>query len=241
MERRVRLLASVLCGVAACGVAFLTFSSVEGEAQAARAEALAAYGGDVVPVCVATREIEAGEELDASCVEVRDWAVDLLPEDALTSLDEARGREVSARVPKGAVIAEAYFSAERGVLEVPDGTVAVSVPLQPAYALGGAFAPGEDVDVYVTSDGVVSRLAEGCRVVDANTFGTDGSGSLEWATLAVAPEAAGELLAASARGTVALAVPGDEASGSAGEKGNDEAGGGGADPAAPAAGTGEGQ
>ena len=210
MRRGVRLLASALCGVAACVIAYVAVTSAESEAQAARNEALAAYGGDVVPVCVATRELEAGDELDASCVETRDWAVELLPEGALTSLGAARGRKVAERVPKGAVISEAYFAVERGALEVPDGAVAVSLPLQPAYALGGAFSAGDEVDVYVTSDGVVNRLAEGCRVLDANTFSTDGSGSLEWATLAVAPEAVGELLAASARGTVALAVAGED-------------------------------
>ena len=213
MRRSTRLLLSALCGVCAAGMAFLAVSSAEQEAAAARAEALAAHGGEVVEACVVTQPLEAGDAVDASCVEVRDWVAELLPEDACTSLSEVEGRSVTERVPVGAVLAETYFVRGRGRVEVPDACVAVSVPLQQEYALGGALAEGEEVDVYVTRDGVADRIAAGARVIDASTFGTDGSGSLEWATLAVEPTLVGELLAASARGTVSLTLAGADAAG----------------------------
>ena len=55
------MVAGIACGVlcAACVLAYLT--SVRGEADAARAEALARYGGEQVEVCVARRDVAAGE------------------------------------------------------------------------------------------------------------------------------------------------------------------------------------
>ncbi len=229
MKRSVRVLLSAFAGVAAAGLALTAVSSAEREAEAARAEALAAYGGEVVTVCVATSSLEAGDELDATNVELRDWVADLLPEDACTSLDEVGGREVAERVPKGAVISETYFSRRESAVEVPEGLVAVSVPVQQEYALGGALTSGDEVDVYVAASGVVDRISEAARVIDASTFGTDGSGDLTWVTVAVEPERVEELLAASARGTVSLTLSGlgvDGARGAGGDEAAEDGGSG---------------
>ena len=55
------MVAGIACGVlcAACVLAYLT--SVRGEADAARAEALARYGGEQVEVCVARRDVAAAD------------------------------------------------------------------------------------------------------------------------------------------------------------------------------------
>ena len=83
MRRRKTMVAGIACGVlcAACVLAYLT--SVRGEADAARAEALARYGGEQVEVCVARRDVAAGEKVDAAAVETRLWVADLLPADAV--------------------------------------------------------------------------------------------------------------------------------------------------------------
>ena len=87
--------ASIACGVlcAACVAGFM--ANVQGEADAARAEALARYGGEQVEVCVATRDVAAGERLDASAVETKLWVADLLPEQAVSDSMAAVGRTVS--------------------------------------------------------------------------------------------------------------------------------------------------
>ena len=46
---------------------------------ARRADALARYGGDQVEVCVAKRDIAAGETVDSGAIETRLWVADLLP------------------------------------------------------------------------------------------------------------------------------------------------------------------
>lgn len=226
MKRSVRLLLSALCGACACGLAFLALSSARREADEARGQALASFGGTAVTVCVATEPLEAGDTVDATCAEEREWVAELLPAGACASLSEVEGRAVTERVPAGAVLADIYFTRERGEVEIPRDCAAVSVPLQQEYALGGALDEGEKVDVYVTRDGISDCVAASARVIDASTFGTDGSGSLEWATLAVEPEAVGELLSASARGTVSLVVAGEGAADGARDGADGEAQGG---------------
>ena len=86
------MVAGIACGVlcAACVLAYLT--SVRGEADAARAEALARYGGEQVEVCVARRDVAAGEKVDAAAVETRLWVADLLPADAVRAAGDVVGR-----------------------------------------------------------------------------------------------------------------------------------------------------
>ena len=64
MKRSVRLAISVVTGIAAAVVALAYASSVRQEAQAAQQEALARYGGELVAVCVASRDIEPGDMID---------------------------------------------------------------------------------------------------------------------------------------------------------------------------------
>ena len=99
MRRRKTTVAGIACGVlcAACVLAYLT--SVRGEADAARAEALARYGGEQVEVCVARRDVAAGEKLDASAVETKLWVADLLPADAVRAAPTCTRRATRRRRP----------------------------------------------------------------------------------------------------------------------------------------------
>ena len=79
MKRSVRLAISVVTGIAAAVVALAYASSVRQEAQAAQQEALARYGGELVAVCVASRDIEPGDMIDEGNVVVEEWVTSLLP------------------------------------------------------------------------------------------------------------------------------------------------------------------
>ena len=69
MKQRQMTAIAIGCGVA-CAVCVAAFmASVQGKADADRAEALARYGGEQAEVCVATRDIAAGERVDLSAVE----------------------------------------------------------------------------------------------------------------------------------------------------------------------------
>ena len=102
MKRRTRIALSVISGVAAAIAALLYASSVQAEAQKAQQDALARYGGEVVSVCVATRDIEPGDVVDESCIAMEEWLASLLPSSAVTSMDDVLGKTATSRIPNRA-------------------------------------------------------------------------------------------------------------------------------------------
>ncbi len=209
MGRTKRLVLSIAIGVLAMAVAVLYGSSVRAEAERDRQEILAQYGGDLVEVCVASRDIAPGEVVDESCVRMEEWVANLLPAGAVRSYEDAIGMQATSSIPARAVICPAYFEREEGSIEVPAGKVAVSVPADDERAVGGAISPGDGVDVYVSDGGIADRL---CRasVIDTSEQGeSPGSGGIAWVTLAVDPENVSEVLAATATGSVSLVLPGE--------------------------------
>lgn len=206
MKRETRLLMSVVSGVLAVAIALLYGSAVRDEAQRAQREALAIYGDELVTVCVASRDIDPGEVLDETNVHLEDWVSGLLPADAAQSIADVSGERATSSIPERAVICPTYLETSSGAIEVPQGMVAVSVAASEEQAVGGAIATGDLVDVYVSKDGIADRL---CRasVIDTSARGQEGSASIAWVTLAVAPESVAEVLAATARGSVSLVLP----------------------------------
>lgn len=208
LKRKTRIAVSAVSGIAAAMIALGYASTVRAEADRAREEALAKYGGDMVQVCVATRDIEPGEAIDEGNVIMEDWVAGLLPADAGLSLDAVVGRTATSRIPGRAVLCPVYFKAREAGIEIPEGAVAVSVAADEAHAVGGALGRGDAVDVYVSRDGVADRLCA-ASVVDTNAL-AEGGGAVRWVTLAVGPESVEELLMATAVAPVTLVVPGAE-------------------------------
>ena len=221
MRRGVRFALSAISGVLVLVLVSWYGSSIRAEAERERQDLLAAYGGDVVTVCVASHDIAAGELLDEGDVRLEDWVAGLLPAGAATSIEDVVGKRVSSSVPERAVLCPVYFQERTGGLEVPEGAVAVSVAVDPAHAVGGSVAPGDAVDVYLSGAGLADRI---CRatVIDTSAEQTGGaSGDLSWVTLAVEPDRVSELLAAVAQGTVSLVAPGSGVDESLGTGSND--------------------
>ena len=207
MKRTTRLMLSVASGILAAGLALWYGSSVRAEADQARQEVLAAYGGELVSVCVASRDVDAGEVLSEANVQVEEWVASLLPDEAETSLEDLVGRRATSAIPARAVICPTYLEQHDGAIEVPAGKVAVSVAVDEEHAVGGAIAPNHQVDVYVSSNGVADRLCS-ASVIDTSAHGQESeSSSITWATLAIDPERVSEVLAATAKGAVSLTMP----------------------------------
>lgn len=213
MTQRTRIIASLVSGAAALALSFLYVAGVQAQAAQAQQETLARYGGDLVQVCVATRDIAAGEQVDDSCVSVQEWVASLLPQESFTALRDLEGKTAASRIPKNAVVCGEYFKTNGQTLEVPEGKAAVSVAADEVHAVGGVLAIDDHVDLYVSKDGVANRLC-GARVI--GTSSEDGGGSLEWVTLAIDSENVNDVLAATANGTISLIVP----AGLAGEEGD---------------------
>ena len=165
MKQKHLTIAAIACGTlcAACVAGFLW--NVQGEANAARAEVLARYGGEQVEVCVATRDVAAGERLDASAVETKLWVADLLPEQAVSDSMAAVGRTATSSILKGEVISERRFQEGPGALDIPQGFDAVSVPTKAVQAVGGAIRPGMSVDVYSLGSSGTTPLAQNVIVL----------------------------------------------------------------------------
>ena len=122
-----------------CALCVLGYTqSVRGEAERARADVLARYGGDQVEVCVAKRDIAAGETVDSGAIETRLWVADLLPPEAVRQTSEVVGSKASSTVLSGEVLSARRFGAASAAIDVPDGKVAISVPAKDVQAVGGA-------------------------------------------------------------------------------------------------------
>ena len=198
---------SALSGAAAAALFMLYASGVRVEAEQERRETIERFGGELVSVCVALRDIEPGEEIDEGNVAVEEWASSLLPADALTSLSASVGKTATSRIPRRAPLSGVYFERREDAASVPKGKVAVSVPSGAERAVGGALERGDSVDVYVTNGSVADRLTS-AEVLDTSVL-AEGGGDLAWVTLAVNPSAVRELLAATSAGAVSLVAPGD--------------------------------
>ena len=105
MNKSKRNAISLAAGVLAAALCMVYSSSIRSQAEQAQAETLAKYGGDRVEVCVAARDIDAGETLDETNVITQEWLASLLPRDAATELRQVRGDVTTSRIPKNAVFA----------------------------------------------------------------------------------------------------------------------------------------
>ena len=211
MKQRRMTVIAVVCGVLCAGCVGAFLWSVQDEADAARAEVLERYGGEQVEVCVATRDIAAGERLDAAAVERRLWVADLLPKGAVSDSAEAVGKTATSSILSGEVICAKRFEEGRGVLDIPAGQVAVSVPAKAVQAVGGAIRPGMSVDVYTSGASGTSTLARNVIVL-ATSVGESSSlvsGDSGWITLAVDPERVEEIVSASSKTSLYFALPGE--------------------------------
>lgn len=197
------VLSGLIC--AACVMAYVVL--VEQEAQDARNEAMARYGGEQVEVVVAKRDVYPGETLDSSNTTTKLWLADLLPESSVLDTSNAWGRKTASYIVSGEVIVEKRFESSSLGIDVPEGLVAVSVPTKDVQAVGGAITPGSVVDVYAV--GTKTTCLGHSIAVLATSAGDDTSSqsSVSWITLAVAPEKTQEFIAASESMEIYCALP----------------------------------
>ena len=199
MRRNKSVIIGVICGLCCMVCIGMYVHQVDEQAAAARTEALARYGGDQVEVCVARRDIAAGETLDESSVETKMWVAALLPEGAVTTRADAVGKQAGASILKGEVISTKRLGLATAALEVPAGLTAVSVPARDVQAVGGALAAGMRADVYAIGSSSTSKLVSQALIVATSTSEagvSSSSSSVSWVTLAVQPSAVEELVSA---------------------------------------------
>lgn len=212
MTRRFRLAISGLCAVLAALLCAAYGQHVRDEADRVRAEALERYGGEVVSLVVAPDGLEAGEVVDGRNVVERDWLADLAPEGAVTALEDVMGAEVTIPAAAGAPLTGLNFRDSEDAVEVPSGRMALSLPVSEGLGLPPSASEGTTLVAYRVSDLGVSLVSADLLVLRAPGEQT-GLGSRGTVTVAVAPEAVASVLAASADGSLRLALPADDAAG----------------------------
>lgn len=234
MTRRFRLVVSGACALLAAVLCGAYGQYVRDEADRVRSEALERYGGEVVSLVVAPEGLEAGDVVDRRNVTERDWLSDLAPQDAVVSLDDVLGAEVTVPAAAGAPLTALNFRTGDEAVEVPSGCVAVTVPVTQNLGLPSSTASGTRLAAYEVEDSGVSLVAADLVVLRAPAEQTT-VGSRGEVTLATRPESVASVLSASAEGSLRLALPADDAgdlsagTGSAPTRVDPVSGGGGSD------------
>lgn len=209
MKRRKTTIAGIACGVLCAACVFAYVQSVRGDAEAARAEALSRYGGEQVEVCVARRDVAAGEKVDAAAIETKLWVADLLPADAARAASDVVGRTATSSILAGEVVSLKRFGEASATVDVPAGLAALSVPAKTVQAVGGALAPGARADLYASGDTSTAAVARDVLVLATSSSAADGAASADvtWVTVAVEPESVQEIIAASRKAELYFALP----------------------------------
>lgn len=210
MKRRRPLFIGLACAIGCMVCVGLYLWQVDEQSEAYRAEAMARYGGEQIDVCVATRDIAAGETIADSALETRTWLVALLPEGAITSREDVVGQVAGSSILKGEVVTRKRLNASAAAIQVPEGLVAVSVPAHDVQAIGGALAPGMRADVYAIGGATTAKLLSNVLIVATSTSASELSSTnanVSWVTLAVSPSAVEELIAAAENLELYFALP----------------------------------
>ncbi len=211
MKRNRSLIIGVICGLCCMICVAFYVMSVDERVETANAEALERYGGDQIEVCVATRDIAAGEVLDESCLETKTWVATLIPEDAITTTADAVGKQVGSSILKGEVISSKRFGTSIASLEIPEGLAAISVPARDVQAVGGALAAGMKADVYaIGSSSTVKLVSQALIVATSVSESGSSSSSNSWITLAVPPSVVEELVSAAENLELYFVLPAGE-------------------------------
>ena len=224
---RKRFVLAIVCGVVAAVLLGLYANDLRMQATSSRSQALANYGGEQVEVLVATRDIAAGETLDATNVSYQIWLVDLLPAGVARDTVEVYGMVTAVAILKNEPIALAKLGERATQIIVPDGLCALSIAADDVQAVGGALAPGMIVDIYAVGVTSVTLVAQNVLILETSNgfgvsttssnsgssslFGTSSArASLKWVTVAVDAKTVQELLAAARDRKLCLVLPGGD-------------------------------
>ena len=202
MSKRFRLILSAAFGVLALMACLGYGEQVRAEAETDRAEALERYGGELVAIVVAARDLEAGEKVDSLTCEERDWVAELVPEGSLTSLEDSLGLTLTSPVSAGTPITHTAVREDSATLAIPEGTVAMSVSLGDKTGVSSDVALG----VYRVLDGETRTVSTDLTVIGTS----EGSGATGSAiTVAVPIDDVAAFIAAATDGSLRLVQPAD--------------------------------
>lgn len=198
------------CGLLCAACVGLYVVQVDEGARKARSEALARFGGEQVEVCVARRDLAAGETVSESDIEMKQWVASLLPDGAVSERANAVGKRLSSTVLSGEVVSSRRFGSDDAAIDVPEGLCAVSVPARGVQAVGGALRPGMRVDLFAVGSTSTTQVLSSALVLESSAAEASGGAtpsSDAWATLAVEPQKVQELVTAASNLELYFSLP----------------------------------
>jgi Flp pilus assembly protein CpaB len=99
-------------------------------------------------VLVTARDVAPGSALSASDIQVRRWPADLVPKNALHSVDQATGRVLAGAAGAGELLTSHRLAGPELARRARGRADAVSVPIRLVDAdIAGLLNPGQKVDV----------------------------------------------------------------------------------------------
>lgn len=158
---------------------------------------------NTVNVAIAAEDIPAGARLETDMIGFTPVHAQSDVEDRMVGtgeMDGLIGMVVARSIPSGTLLSERDFV-------LPSSTVrAMSIPVDPEHAVGGALRPGDRVDILQSADGAARYVLVGAEVltVGDGTGGALGGAGRYAVTVALDAQSALEVAAALSEGTLDL-------------------------------------
>lgn len=210
MSRRFKIVLSAAFAVLAIVLCLAYGEGVRAEEKTRRQETLTRYGGEVVGLVVATTGLEEGQVVSPGDVARRDWVSDLVPEGAITNLDDVVGKKVTVAAASGAPLTQLNFRETGAAVEVPPGRIAVSVPMADKLGVGEGVVAGDRLVAYRVADGAATVLAREVTVLSVPEGARTLASGAQAMTVALVPEDVSAVLAASTEGSLRFGLPADD-------------------------------
>ena len=206
MTTKVRIAIALSCAIVAVVASQAYAQDARRKEAQLRQETLERYGGDVVQLVVAAHQLEAGTTISESDVTLKEWVSELAPDGAVTEIDQAIGSTLSSPIPKGQVLTDLVLGSSGASVEIPAGTVAVSLALTDKLGLVSGVDAGSRVFAYRIDEGGTELISGKVTIVSVKSEGGALS-STKNVTVAAKPDDIPGLLEAAAQGTLRLVVP----------------------------------
>jgi pilus assembly protein CpaB len=202
------LVAVLLAGVATAAV----YMYVRGVQEGVQTDS------ETVQVVVAKEDIPAGARLDELISQgmftTRAFPRDVVIEGAVVSLEDLQGAQTSSPILAGEQISVARLRGEAevggGLLGIPQGMKAVSLPLDAPRAVGAAVQQGDHVTVYATvpmpSGNTTLTLVPDVQLLRVSTVAGDPTAGVVVVTMALTPEDAQKVVFTMESGKVWLSL-----------------------------------
>lgn len=210
LDRNMKI--AILSGFLAslCAVCFL--ASAKSESSAQQKQLAEKFGGSQTEVCVAKRDIAAGETLKDTDVEVKQWVSSLLPDNVATSKKDCVGKQLGSSILKGEVVCSARFQSQDSSISVPSGMVAVSIPLDDTSSVGGTLKVNQKVDIYATGSSTTSKICSNVQILETSNSDKSVDSETKWVTVAVEKDSAQEVVSAAQKLKLYVVLPSGDAS-----------------------------